>query len=206
MQFNLTLPDPSFQYREAWEAARVLLVDSDDYHTPTSLEYSSSDLEDRDPTDQQIRFAEVPLDKDIVQSSSPRTTFIAPPPAYMMATQTVSSMTTTTQAPAASTSETATSSAPVGATSADVLQSLQRALRRTIPGGGGGTPGGGGGAPAPPGNAPQQPAQPPHDVKMMGALPAIFTGNRKQADDFIEQLKGYIHLNRLVSGMNSFIQ
>jgi len=41
---------------------------------------------------------------------------------------------------------------------------------------------------------------------MMGALPAIFTGNREHTDDFIEQLKGYICLNRLVPGMNSFIQ
>jgi len=41
---------------------------------------------------------------------------------------------------------------------------------------------------------------------MMGTLPAIFSGNREQADDFIEQLKGYIRLNRLVHGMNSYIQ
>jgi len=41
---------------------------------------------------------------------------------------------------------------------------------------------------------------------MMGTLPAIFAGNREQADDFIEQLKGYIRLNRLVHGMNSYIQ
>jgi len=124
-QFDLTLPDPSFQYREAWEAARIPLVDSDDYHTPMFSEYSSSDLEDRDPTDQQIRLTEIPLNEDIIRSSSPRTTFTALPPAYTMATQTVSSTTTTTQAPAASTSTTMTSSAPTGATSADVLQSLQ---------------------------------------------------------------------------------
>src|SRR5712675_817032 len=103
-------------------------------------------------------------------------------------------------------------STPTGATSADVLQSLQRALRRTVPGGppGGGGAGGagppGGGAPAPPADVPQQPAQPPQDVKMMGALPAIFAGNCEQADNFIEQLKGYIRLNRLVPGMNSYIQ
>jgi len=41
---------------------------------------------------------------------------------------------------------------------------------------------------------------------MMGTLPAIFAGNHEQADDFIEQLKGYIRLNRLVPGMNSYIQ
>jgi len=211
-QFDLTLPDPSFQYREAWEAARVPLVDSKDYHTPTSTEYSSSDLDDQDPTDQRIRFADIPLDEDIVRSLLPRTTFIAPPPAYTMATQTTATTTTSTQAPAASTLGTTTQSAPTGATSVDVLQSLQRALRRTVPGG---TPGGGGGggagppggrAPAPPANAPQQPAQPPQDVKMMGALPAIFAGNCEQADDFIEQLKGYIRLNRLVHRMNSYIQ
>jgi len=57
--------------------------------------------------------------------------------------------------------------------------------------GGTGPPGGGVGAP----NVPQQPAQPPQDVKMMGSLLAIFSGNREQADDFIEQLKGYIRLN-----------
>jgi len=132
-----------------------------------------------------------------------------------MATQTIATTTTTTQAPTTSTMGTTMQPAPTGATSADVLQSLQRALRRTVPGGSGGTPGGGGGggagppsgrAPAPPANAPQQPAQPPQDVKMMGALPTIFAGNRKQADDFIEQLKGYIRLNRLVPGMNSYIQ
>jgi len=212
-QFNLNLPDPSFDYREAWEAARVPLVDSEDYHTPTSTEDSSSDLDDQDPTDQQIRLTDVPLDEDIVRSSSLRTTFIAPPPAYTMATQTNVTTTTSTQAPAASTSGATTQTAPTGATSADVLQSLQRALRRTVPGGtpGGGGGGGGsgppgGGAPLPAANAPQQPAQPPQDVKMMGALPAIFAGNREHADNFIEQLKGYIRLNRLVHGMNSYIQ
>jgi len=212
-QFDLTLPDLSFQYREAWEAARVPLVDSEDYHTPTSTEDSSSDLDDQDPIDQQIRLTDVPLDEDIVRSSSPRTTFIAPPPAHTMATQTNVTTATSTQAPAASTSGTTTQAAPTGATSVDVLQSLQRALRRTVPGGtpGGGGGGGGagppgGGAPLPAANAPQQPAQPPQDVKMMGALPAIFAGNREHADDFIEQLKGYIRLNRLVHGMNSYIQ
>jgi len=41
---------------------------------------------------------------------------------------------------------------------------------------------------------------------MMGALPSIFSGNREQADNFIKQLKGYIQLNWLVPGMNSYIQ
>jgi len=40
----------------------------------------------------------------------------------------------------------------------------------------------------------------------MGALPSIFSGDREQANNFVEQLKGYIWLNRLVPGMNSYIQ
>src|SRR5712671_7984735 len=126
-----------------------------------------------------------------------------------MATQMNVTTTTSTQAPAASTSGTMTQAAPTGATSADVLQSLQRALRRTVPGGtpGGGGGGGGGagpsggGPPPPAANVPQQPAQPAQDVKMMGALPAIFAGDRMYADDFIDQLKAYVRLNRQVAGM-----
>jgi Zinc knuckle/Retrotransposon gag protein len=71
----------------------------------------------------------------------------------------------------------------------------------------GGPPGGGpptGGLPTggPPAGAPPTAQQPmargtqPSD-KMMGALPAIFDGNRERADDFIEELKAYIHLNQI---------
>jgi Retrotransposon gag protein/Zinc knuckle len=41
---------------------------------------------------------------------------------------------------------------------------------------------------------------------MMGALPAIFDGDRERADDFIEELKGYIRLNNNVGGMNSYLK
>jgi len=106
--------------------------------------------------------------------------------------------------PPAQTTSTSTSTA--GTTPADVLRSLQQALWRHAGrgggggsggggGGGGGGPGAGGGAPVPGHNVAQQPAQPPHDVKMMGALPSIFSGDREQADNFVEQLKGYIRLN-----------
>jgi len=40
----------------------------------------------------------------------------------------------------------------------------------------------------------------------MGALPSIFAGDRMYADDFIDQLKAYIRLNRQVAGMGSYIQ
>jgi hypothetical protein len=40
--------------------------------------------------------------------------------------------------------------------------------------------------------------------KLMGALPAIFYGNREWADNFIEELKAYIRLNQ--RAMTSYIQ
>jgi len=128
----------------------------------------------------------------------------------METTSTTTTQTATATAPPPTQS---TSTSTTGTTPADVLRSLQQALRRHAGGGGGSGGGGGGGGPGPGGGAPgpgqnvaQQPAQPPHDVKMMGALPNIFAGDQEQADNFVEQLKGYIRLNRLVPGMNSYIQ
>jgi len=194
VQFDLTLPDDSNEYRETWEASRVPLVDSDQFESEESTqETEESDFEDDD------------IDQQIQQT-------MIHPPSYLMAT----TSTTTTQAATMTaqppTQSTSTSMSMAGTTSADVLRSLQQALRRHTGGGGlgggggGGGPGPGGGAPGPGQNVAQQPAQPPHDVKMMGALPGIFAGNREQADNFVEQLKGYIRLNRLVPGMNSYIQ
>ena len=40
----------------------------------------------------------------------------------------------------------------------------------------------------------------------MGALPAIFDRDRTKADDFIEELKAYVRLNRDVPGMESYIK
>jgi len=131
--------------------------------------------------------------------------------ATTLATQTTTTM--TSQLPTQSSSTAATTSTSGGTTPADILRRLQQALRRNAlgrgGGGGGGSGGGGGRAPGAPGgaqNIPQQPAQPPQDVKMMGTLPSIFSGDREQADNFMEQLKGYIHLNHLVPGMNLYIQ
>ena len=114
----------------------------------------------------------------------------------MTSTTTTQTATTMAQPPAQSTP---TSTSTTSTTPADVLRSLQQALRRHARGGGGpggggggGGPGPGGGPPAPGHNVAQQLAQPPHDVKMMGALPSIFAGDREQADNFVEQLKGYI--------------
>ena len=79
-------------------------------------------------------------------------------------------------------------------------------------GGGGGEGGGGGGeggAPAP--QQPQQPQQqqnvaPAANVKAMGKLPNTFDGDCAKAEDFIEDVKGYLHLNQDVAGFNSPIK
>jgi len=119
--------------------------------------------------------------------------------------------TTTTQPPTQTSSSITTTTVVGGTTPADVLRSLQQALKRYTLGGGrgggsrGGGGGGGGGAPGAPQNAPQQPTQPPQDVKMMGALPSIFVGDQEQVDNLVEQIKGYIHLNCLVPRMNFFL-
>ena len=72
---------------------------------------------------------------------------------------------------------------------------------------GGGPPGG-----SPPGGGPPGGAGPgadlvpvaiAGDVKTMGSLPQIFTGDCTRADDFIEEVRGYLRLNQDVAGFNS---
>jgi len=40
----------------------------------------------------------------------------------------------------------------------------------------------------------------------MGGLPQVFSGDRLLADDFIEEVKGYLRLNQDVAGYNSLIK
>jgi hypothetical protein len=40
----------------------------------------------------------------------------------------------------------------------------------------------------------------------MGGLPQVFNGDRARADDFIEEVKGYLRLNQDVAGYNSPIK
>jgi len=120
---------------------------------------------------------------------------------------------TTTQMTTASSSTPATQpSVPTTSTPASISNKLSNALRRNPGGnpggsGGGGSGGGGGGAPAPQGpggpNVPQNPIAQAADVKAMGALPQIFSGDCARADDFIEEVKTYLHLNDDVTGFNS---
>ena len=116
-------------------------------------------------------------------------------------------------------------------TAASVNSKLKASLSRySMPGGGrsgppgrgplsGGPPTGGSGGPGgnppgapgpptpiPPAQAGQQPIARAADVKSMGGLPQIFTGDCLLADDFIEEVKGYLRLNQDVAGYNSPIK
>ena len=126
---------------------------------------------------------------------------------YTMTTTT----TQTTQTPQTQTTAQGTTPATPAApafTPADVQIALSTFLRR-IPGGGGGGGSRGGGGPPPPAGPPQ-PAQGQHvppagagNVCTMGQLPRVFSGDRSQADDFIDELKSYLLLNYQVAGFNS---
>jgi hypothetical protein len=49
----------------------------------------------------------------------------------------------------------------------------------------------------------QQLVVPARDIKTMGQLPQVFTGDHVQADNFIKEVKGYLQLNQDVVGFNS---
>ena len=95
---------------------------------------------------------------------------------------------------------------PQPATPQDIQNSLQNALQQEPPGGGGGGGEGAGGPPGPAQPAAQQPQAvipAAQDVKTMGQLPQTFYGDRMKADNFIEEVKGYLCLNHNVAGFNS---
>jgi len=74
---------------------------------------------------------------------------------------------------------------------------INKALRRN-PGSGPGGPGG----PAAQGINPLAVVPQAADVRLMGSLPAVFLGNRAEAEHFINGIQAYIQLNREVPGFN----
>jgi Retrotransposon gag protein/Zinc knuckle len=94
-----------------------------------------------------------------------------------------------------------------------LIKLFDKGLNRTPPGGGGGGGGsgggrggggggGGGGEPALP-PAALQPIVPAQDVRAMANKPENFWGDRTKAEEFIEEVKGYLWLNADVVGYNS---
>ena len=118
-----------------------------------------------------------------------------------MTTQTTTSISTaiTSSQPADNSSTTTSTTTPQR-----LHDQLQQILRRHGGGPGGPNgPGGPGGPGGPNPATPQQPIQPAADVKTMGALPQLFYGDRTKADNFIDKVKAYLHLNADVVGYDS---
>jgi hypothetical protein len=125
----------------------------------------------------------------------------APPMLHVPFKYTMMSQTTTAPTIAVQTTTTGTMYNP----SRSIKHAWNKGMKRNP---GGGNPGGGGGggqppSPQGPAAAPQQVPQPQGDVRMMGALPEPFTGERAKAEHFIEAIKTYVRLNRRVPGFES---
>ena len=123
---------------------------------------------------------------------------------------TTSTTATTTVQPSVQTTTTATTSSPTTTADQRVRDRLRAAMQRTGNNGGGppggGPPGGGGGGAGPvPASAAQGPvpAAAPEDIRTMGTLPQIFTGDRAKAQNFLDEVLGYFHANRGVAGFKS---
>ena len=121
----------------------------------------------------------------------------APPTLHVLFKYTTMSQTTMAPTIAVQTTTTGTVYNP----SRSIKHAWNKGMKRN-PGGGnpGGNPGGRGGggrppSPQGPAAAPQQVLQPQGDVRMMGALPEPFTGERAKAGNFIEAMKTYVRLN-----------
>lgn len=191
-------------------------------------ENSDTSSTKEEDSDHEIRNAPVPLEARTPQKSPlelhPITTSSSSvfQPMYMVkmsGTQLAPTQVSVSQPSGASgSSGTAQPAANPGpATPQSIQNSLRNALRQGPPTGGGpagggprgGGPGGGGpgggGPPGPGQPAVQQPQAvivPAADVKTMGQLPQVFYGDRMKADNFIEEVKGYLQLNHDVAGFN----
>ena len=180
------------------------------------------DLEEPTQTDVAIRLTPVPSRVHTPQlGSTTKTTATHKPLLPLSGMSTTVGMTTTqtTTGGTSGGSGTGTSGAP--ATTQSIQASLHTTLRRhgalptSQPGGGSGSSGGGGGGSGgggggsgggPPAAAPQGVVPDANNVKAMGGLPQIFTRDRLQADNFIEEVKGYLQLNHNVAGFDSPIK
>ncbi len=105
---------------------------------------------------------------------------------------------TTSQATASTAAATSTIPTALPATTQQITDIFNIALK-CIPEGGGGGGGGGGGA-GPIGPANQVPVPRARDVKIMGTLSHTFSGDRTQAEQFMEEVRTYLRLNNDIAG------
>ena len=172
-----------------------LLKKLHDYDETNSKEESQVSDAEEPTVDQQIQQA--PINPTL--KTSPLTSTTKLPENAMTTTM---EQTTTTMA-TYETTPTLTQSQRIASA---MQQAFQQKKKPGLPGRGSGPPGGGGGSGPPGGGQPpaaQQPVPPVPDVKVMGSLPQIFYGDQSKADNFIEEVKGYFHLNANIAGYNS---
>ena len=161
----------------------------------------------------QIRSAtssHAPTQPSLQQLVSPPTKMTtAAPSSSMTATQGPSA---SVPAPVASAPAAAPAAANIPATPQSIAAAFANALKKGggggggppgggVPGGGGGAPGGGGGGPG--GGPAQAPVAQAQGVRPIGALPTPFLGDRTKAENFMEEVKQYLRLNRDVAGFDS---
>src|SRR6266850_2658086 len=116
-------------------------------------------------------------------------------------TTTTTTQPTITVQPAPTAANTSTSATTTGSTMTPtqrITTAINKALRRNPESG----PGGPGG-PAAQGINPLAVVPQAVDIRLMGSLPAIFSGNRAEAEHFINGVQAYIWLNREVPGFTS---
>ena len=185
-----------------------VLVDKEQEKTSeedsTSEAKSEEELKEPGPSiDQQIHLTLIAQSlkaspTDTNQSTNP---FLTPEAVMMTHTIIQASMAITSSQPAPS------SSCSNSTTPQWLQEQLQQILRRH--GGGLSGPGGPGGPSGPGGPeqlnpaVPQQPILPAADVKAIGALPQVFYGDRTKANNFINKVKAYLHLNTDIMGYSS---
>jgi len=190
-------------------------ADSTDYESDST---NPKQTKETHSTDEELN-KETSFDASIVRNSLIGTQPNLSPTILTIMSTTTTQPTITVQA--ATTSTTARGNTPPPAntttTTTSTLTPTQRitsvinkALRRN-PGSGPGRPGGPGGprGPGGPGGPGIQGVNPlavvpqAADVRLMGSLPAVFSGNRAEAEHFINGIQAYIRLNREVPGFNS---
>jgi hypothetical protein len=177
---------------------------------PSQKDGSSGEENPQEKIDQLIRNSPIALQATLI--STPRTVFgqkrassqSSQPTLEQAVAQARSipkvTMSTTTTQTAQTTTAATTAPAPNTNVQQTLLNIFDKGLNHILPGGGGG--GGGGGGPALP-VAAIQPIIAAQDVRAMGNKPENFWGDRTKAEEFIEEIKGYLRLNADVAGYNS---
>ena len=195
---KLTPSDRQVCIHNSWWTKIIWNKDKECYYTNGLLKkLHDYDKSNSDEESQESETEELTVDQQIRQT--PINPMLKNSP--LVITMSLPSLTMTTTTTEETIAVTTSLSGDMMAQSQRLASAMQRAFQqRKKPGplgGGSGPPGGG-----QPQNV-QQPVPPTPDVKAMGSLPQIFNGDQSKADDFIEEVKGYFHLNTDIARYNS---